>query len=39
MTDNDKIFKVVLSNSAQFKFSRNFDETLLGEILLRGKAL
>ena len=39
MTDNDKIFKVVLSNSAQFKFSRNFDETLLGEKLLRVKAL
>ena len=39
MTDNDKIFKVVLSNSAHFKFSRNFDESLLNEKLLRIKAL
>ncbi|MCH8305625.1 MAG: Fic family protein [Candidatus Marinimicrobia bacterium] len=39
MINEDKIFKVVLSNSAQFKFSRNFDETLLGEKLLRVKAL
>ena len=39
MADNDKIFKVVLSNSARFKFSRNFDESLLNEKLLRIKAL
>ena len=39
MINEDKIFKVVLSNSAQFKFSRNFDETLLRDKLLRVKAL
>ena len=39
MTEKDKILKVVLSNSAHFKFSRNFDESLLNEKLLRIKAL
>lgn len=39
MKDNDKIFKVVLSNSAQFKFSRNFDESLLNEKLQIVRAL
>ena len=33
MINEDKIVKVVLSNSAQFKFSRNFDETLLNDKL------
>ena len=39
MINEDKIFKVVLSNSAQCKFSRNFDESLLRDKLLRVKAL
>ena len=39
MADKEKIFKVVLSNSAHFKFSRNFDDSLLNEKLLRIKAL
>lgn len=39
MINEDKIFKVVLSNSAQFKFSRNFDESFLNEKQLRIKAL
>lgn len=34
MADKDNIFTVVLSNSARFKFSRNFDASLLNEKLL-----
>ena len=39
MADKAKRFTVALSNSARFKFSRNFDQSLLNEKLLRVKAL